>query len=459
MSRALALGVAWLGVGCGPPPETPPNLLLITVDTLRPDRLSCYGGDPGVGTSICALADGGTRFVWAFSTAPSTAPAIASILTSRYPSYHGVTQFAATFLPSDALTVAEVLGAAGYTTAAFIANPVLNRSRNLHQGFAIYDDRMNRRERNRPQLRERDAADATKGAIAWARVVDPPWFLWIHYQDPHGPYEPPDASPVSDRPDAHALSVLSDHSGLGGIPAYQALDGVFSLGAYEQRFAQEIRYVDEHVGLLVEGVESLGHPTAMLLTADHGEAFGEDDYYFAHGHSVGLDQIRVPLLWRPATPGPSREVLTPVSILDVAPTLVRVAGLEVPEWFQGSPLPEPGSGATLGSGVRPLFAEHRLRAAVLAGPAYYARDRRPLDEPVRDRITGGTLHPYPPRTARLEPAGTEPAYGDSVDESIRTSLEPLLATFLAAARDRVEPQTRDLPRHTREQLEALGYLE
>ena len=95
-------------LGCSVPEPVPgPNLLLITVDTLRADRLGCYGGDPAVGTAICSLSDPGERYVWALSPAPSTAPAIASILTSRYPSFHGVTQFAVTTLPEPAETLVE----------------------------------------------------------------------------------------------------------------------------------------------------------------------------------------------------------------------------------------------------------------------------------------------------------------------------------------------------------------
>ena len=91
-----------------------------------------------------------------------------------------------------------------------------------------------------------------------------------------------------------------------------------------------------HLKRLVDGLDALGEPVAVLLTSDHGEAFGEDDYYFAHGHSVGLDQIRVPLIWRSAGPARARVETAPVSLLDVAPTLLRVAGLDVPEGF-GAP--------------------------------------------------------------------------------------------------------------------------
>jgi len=104
---------------------TRPNLLLITVDTLRADRLECYGGEPAVGAFLCGLAHAGTRFEWALSTAPYTAPSVASILTGQYPSVHGVTQTANSYLRAEADTLAEQLQDAGYQTAAFVSNPIL----------------------------------------------------------------------------------------------------------------------------------------------------------------------------------------------------------------------------------------------------------------------------------------------------------------------------------------------
>lgn len=310
MSAAATRAAALLGglvllAGCAE--ETPrPDLLLVTVDTLRADRLACYGGPASVGTGLCALGDRGVRYLWAFAPAPSTAPSVASLLTSRLPSHHGLTQSARTALPDAAVTVAERLGDAGYETAAFVSNPVLSRGRGLEQGFAVYDDHMTRRERNRGMV-EREAGETTDAALAWLKVARSPWFLWVHYQDPHGPYEPPHPPHRSDPEGAERLPVLADHSGRGGIPAYQALPGLRSAAAYGERYLDEIRHLDLHVARLVAAADAGGAPPFVVLTADHGEAFGEDGYFFAHGHSVGLDQVRVPLLVRPAAPAPGRD--------------------------------------------------------------------------------------------------------------------------------------------------------
>jgi arylsulfatase A-like enzyme len=452
---ALVFLAANTTVGCARDTARP-NLLLVTVDTLRPDYLSCYGGKLDVGTRMCSLASEGTRFVWAFSTAPVTAPAVASVLTSTYPSQHGVTQHVRTALPDEITTIAEVLSEAGYSTGAFVSNPVLVRQRNLGQGFHVYDDRMSRRERNRPEFVERTAELTTEAALTWVKSAAPPWFLWVHYQDPHGPYDPPGAEPVSDDPAGRPLPVLDDQSGRGGIPAYQVLPGARTMSQYARRYVEEIRYLDRHFGDLLDAVDALGTRPAVLLTADHGEAFGEDGYYFAHGHSLGIDQIRVPLIWRPSEPTDPREYILPVSVLDAAPSLVRAAGLKLEDSFEGQPLQALGSE---GSVPRTLFAEQGLRIAVIEGLDYYGRDRVPFQQPERDHMTRSLSYPLSARTARLSSDGLFPSYVSVGDSEVTAHLESTVRGFLEAARNHAEPKTADVPPEIREQLRALGYAD
>jgi arylsulfatase A-like enzyme len=448
---ALALAVA----GCGGSPAPRPNLVLVSVDTLRPDRLACYGGAAGVGGALCAVGDAGVRFTWAFSTAPSTAPALASVMTSRLPRDHGVGDQARTRLDGSLPTLADRLAEAGYATAAFVANPVVARGRGFEQGFSVYDDVMKRRERSRP-LVEREAAELTDATLAWARVARTPWFVWVHYQDPHGPYEPPGAAPPRDPRGAEGLPLLTDQSGWNGIPAYQALGDARAPDTYTGRYLDEIRYLDGQLARLVTGLDELGDRPGILVTADHGEAFGEDGFWFAHGHSLGVDQIRIPLLWRPpGATGPGRVVDAPVSALDVAPTLLAAAGVSPPEGFAGRVLPGLDGGPP--GADRALFAEHRLRLAVVAGGLYYARDRAPLAAPVDEPVTGGRVPPLPPRTSTLgrggEFAGYDPPAGAGAD-----ALERLAAGFLAEP-GRTAAATGALDAETREALRALGYLE
>ncbi len=433
-----------------------PDLLLITVDTLRADYLECYGGPPGLGTAMGSLAEEGVRFEWAFSTAAHTLPSIASVLTSLYPSRHGVHQSAASVLETDLVSVAEVLRSAGYSTAAVVSNPAL-RIPHMDQGFDTFDGEMTRSERNRA-LEEREARATTDAALAAIENAESPWFVWVHYQDPHGPYEPPRAPPVADTPGARKLRVRSDHSGWRGIPAYQALPGLRTLPAYVERYRSEIAYLDRHVGRLLAGVDAPGARLGILFTADHGEAFGEDDYFLAHGHSLGLDQIRVPLIWRP--PGGVSSAVEPraVGLVDVAPTLLSVAGIEIPDAFTGRPLP--GIGSDRGDEAAwPVFAEHLHRAAVIVDDLYFARDLAELDEAVFDPVSGGKVVPLPERSARLGVDGTPPSYVVGPPRGADRGLEALLTEHLLGASGTPAPTRTDVPASEREALRALGYAD
>ena len=188
-------------------------------------------------------------------------------------------------------------------------------------------------------------------------------------------YDPPQDVGGADAPDGDVLEVLETHTGRGGIPAYQALPGVFNVAAYERRYLAEIRYLDAQVKRLVDGLDALGSAPGVWLTSDHGEAFGEDDFFFTHGHSVALDQIRVPLLWRPPRPGSGTVVAQPVSLIDVAPTILRQASVEAPDSFQGQPLPVAGLPADAPVKRRPVFSESAHGVAIVAGRTYYARER------------------------------------------------------------------------------------
>ena len=436
-------------VACADADERP-NLLLVTVDTLRADALACYGGAPDLGEALCSVAEQGQRHVWAFSTAPTTSPSIASLHTSRFAAHHGVTQNLATALGDEHPTLAGSLRDAGYATAAVVSNPILDARRRLDRGFDHYDARMTRRERNRPGFAERDARATSDAALAWlAEAGEGPWFLWVHYQDPHGPYEPPEAPPARDPAGAARLPVLEEHYGRDGIPKYQALPGVRSAVAYRERYLDEIRHLDRELARLLERADAGTRPTALLVTADHGESLGEDGYYFAHGHSVGLEQVRIPLLFRPASPagGPASPRRS-VSLVDVAPTLLHEAGVPVPEAFVGVPLQEPPPAA------RPLFAEAGRQIAIVSGELYSARDRAPGARTTEEGRPFGAEHPaLPARHAALGEGDALPDYRAGAAESLEPALRAYIATRPATAR----PDDRDVPDALKRQLEALGY--
>jgi len=452
---ARAAGLLLLA-SCSGGPAAPPNLLLISVDTLRADRLACYGGPPDSGTALCALAESGTRFEWAFSTAPTTSPSVASLLTSLYVPQHGVTQNLRSYLAPGFVSVAEQLREARYTTAAFVSNPMLHHRRRLDQGFEHYDDQMSRREPNRSGYAERDARATTDAALAWAHAqAREPWFLWVHYQDPHGPYLPPGAPAARDPAGEPAMPVLDDNSGRGGIPKYQALAGARARSTYERRYLDEIRFLDVQVGRLVAGLDALGRPPAVLVTADHGEAFGEDGYFFAHGQSAGFDQIRVPLLYRPPPGGAAGGVVREsVSLVDVAPSLLQLAGLTAPESFVGRPLPLAGGD---GGEPRSLFAEASRQAAVIRGRDYFARDRLPGATTTAEGHPWGNENPaIEPRSARLGEGPEAPDYRPAGDAP-PAELEAELSAFLKAHPTRAGVRHDDVPEELQQQLRALGY--
>jgi arylsulfatase len=443
---ALA-GAVLLLLACGRSDPGRPDIVLVTIDTLRADRLACYGGNPDVGGSLCGVAAGGTRFTWAVSASPLTVPSVASILTSTYPSQHGFSQWDTLPLSDDLATLAEALAGQGYGTAAIVSNPVLQRDRGLERGFAHYDDRMPSRERNRPGFAERVASDTTDAALEWLASASGPWFLWIHYQDPHGPYTPPEAAPLRDPRGSRQLPIDRQQSGFRGIPVYQALPGLFAAASYVRRYDDEIRYVDAQVGRLREALAARAREPVLIVTADHGEALGEDGYYFAHGHSVGLDQIRVPLLIR--APGlPPGVVSQPVSLLDVAPTVAQLAGVTAPPSFRGRSLLE--------APARPNFAEHHARRAVVAEGLYYARDLVDLRARVKDPNTWARLRPLPPRVAQLGPGGVDPVYREAQRGGPAERLEELIAGFAPARR--APASEAPLDAGTRASLRALGYL-
>jgi arylsulfatase A-like enzyme/tetratricopeptide (TPR) repeat protein len=273
-----------------------PNVLLVTIDTLRADHLGCYGRAGASTPVLDALARRGARFETAIAHVPLTTPSHASILTGLTPLRHGVRDNGDFVLPDGIPSVAEAFRDAGYRTAAFVSAFPLDRRFGLTRGFDVYDDRMpHGGDRRRAAYVERPAAQTTAAARAWVEAGPPsPWFLWVHYFDPHSPYEPP--------PDLAARF------------AGRAYDG-------------EIAFVDAQLGTLLAFLDTkrLFAGTLVLVTADHGEALGEHGEE-THGVLVYDATLRVP--WIMAGPGvPAGAVPTVVARgIDVAPTLLELAG-------------------------------------------------------------------------------------------------------------------------------------
>jgi len=317
--------------------DPPRHLALITVDTLRADRLAAYGGSPGLTPNLDALARQSEVFVRAYAPSSFTLPSIGTIMTGRYPQELGIWKNESG-VPASASTLASQLRARGWRTAAVVSNFVLRESSGLAAGFDLYDDALPQREAVR-KWPERVAADTTAAALAvldgCTPGADARCFLWVHYQDPHGPY-----TPSADRrrrfleaaraaPDARrSLPVNDDEVPFGGIPAYQFLDGRRDVAFYRAGYDAEVQYVDEEVGRLLAGLaeRGLANRTLVVFAADHGESLGESDYWFAHGELLTDPLVRVPLLIRDPRRSPRRREDL-VSLVDLYPSLLaRLAG-------------------------------------------------------------------------------------------------------------------------------------
>lgn len=299
------IGRPWLrDAGAG----GPWNVLLITLDTTRRDRLGCYGGPSTLTPNLDRLAQRGTLFETAVSPAPVTLPAHATLLTGLDPQEHGVRNNGTYVLDSSRVTLAEVLRGHGYATGATLgAFPVAARF-GLNQGFELYDDDFPAESRRREwQTAQRRAAEVSRGALAWIGAHrDRPFFHWAHYFDPHFPYEPPE--PFA--------------------------------GAFPHPYDGEVAYMDAAVGQLLRGLDSLGvgGTTWILCVADHGEALGE---HGENGHSMLVYAVTqcVPCLLVPpedargraAEKLRGRRVPDAIGLRDLAPTLANALGLESTE--------------------------------------------------------------------------------------------------------------------------------
>lgn len=327
---ALCAVIALLSFGCSRA-TSPKNIILITVDTLRSDRLGCYGYPHPTTPAVDHFAEDALLFEKAYAQASSTCPSIAALITSRMPSEVGV-HHNRHRLGKGFPTLAEVLSENGFTTAAFISNFVLRKGTGFERGFDIYNDSMTSHESNR-KLLERRAESTTDDVISWLETCPKePFFLWVHYQDPHGPYTPPTSYSELFLEELDVFNIEiplnADNSGVSGIPLYQHLEEKTDLRSYIARYLGEIRYFDDSFGRLLQKLKEIGLYTSSLIvfTSDHGESLGEHDHFFAHGEYLYQDQILVPLIIR--APGQSADRITvPVSLLDLYPTFLGLVGV------------------------------------------------------------------------------------------------------------------------------------
>lgn len=436
---ALALGI--LTAACAREESgTPTNLLLVTLDSVRPERFEHPERYSALPLSLAHFREESVRFTRCISTAPGTLPAAASILTGRYPRELG---FPAPDrrLPEDVPTLAELLGRAGFDTAGFVAPFSLRPRSGIGRGFAKYEA---------PGAYRVEDYDVTDRARSWLREPErlaTPWFLWVHMNAAHGPYaalETPflplnffyKAQVPVPREEDRRLDDARSSSGRGGVPAYQRLNVPPTLANYRPLYDARVRVGDWFANELRHVLKLTGQyrDTVIVVVGTHGEALGENGIEFDHGENLYPEVLSVPLWLR--VPGRSAaDVSRIVSHVDLVPTLLEVLG-QPPAPVSGRDMLAPGEA----DDARVVFSE--LLPPLGAG-AWTSASRGDLTL-VRTETAALELFRGPdrvPDSARV----TEM-------DALRRALEDYERRPLADV-PRVEMAERDTGR-----LEALGYV-
>jgi len=392
------------------------NVILISIDTCRADYLSCYGYPHKITPNIDAVAKEGVLFENVISPVPLTLAAHSSMLTGTIPPYHGVHGNVDYYLEASQLTLAEILKDKGFITGAVVSSFVMDSQFGLDQGFDYYDDEC-KDENTATNKKERKGADASRAANRWLEQnKDEPFFLFLHYYDPHAPYEAPE--PFK--------------------------------SAYPVRiYAGEIAYADYCVGQVIEKLKQLGlyESTLLVITSDHGESLGRHGES-THGYFIYQDTVKVPLVFK--LPGKSRpkRISSLVGLVDIVPTVLQILGIVNPENLHGQDL----SGCfEEDSTLKPeryiycesLFATtyrfNSLLGVVSDGWKYIQTTRPELYDLKNDTSETSNLVEEYPKRARL----------------MQKHLRHILDTQV---RDAEIDKELYLARESRERLEALGYV-
>lgn len=327
----LVPAAAALLLACCAEASAPGDVLLITVDALRPDHLGLYGYGRPTSRNLDRWMSDATVFSRAYSVGSQTATSVPSMLSGRLPQDHGV-RIIWQLLPDDTPLIPDLLPPS-YQTAAFVSNMVLTTEANgIGKRFDHYDDFVDERESDRLMF-ERNAARTVDAAVHWlSEGRDParPLFLWVHLIDPHGPYEPPaDWAPRFDHPSPRPIDPER-------VAEYMRLPDVDDGLVYVDRYDEEIAFADHHLGRLLRSYsENADWEEALIIfSSDHGESMMEHERWFAHGYHVYEEIVRVPLAVRGPGADPGRRDDL-VSTIDIAPTILRFTGAPVPADLRG----------------------------------------------------------------------------------------------------------------------------
>ena len=435
------------------------NVLLVTVDTLRADHLSAYGYPRVTSPNIDELATRGVVFDVAFTYWPKTRGSFAALFTGLYASQHGLT-VRERDLPDFNQTLAETLRDAGYRTAAALDNGNLDAALGFAQGFDIYEQTWHVKDSD--ELSRTDTITRFGESFLASSDDERPFFLWLHYVNPHTPYEPTDEALAHFRDDGviprgPELARVTGYYG-GVNKKHVAVDGENYWGDYVDRYDAEILVSDEHVGRVLKALDESEHAgtTLVVFTSDHGESLGEHDYYFDHGLDLFNPSLRIPLILSfPGVLPAGERVSGAVSSLDVFPTILDLAQVSYPSGLEGNSVLPLARETTTRLHEQMFFQNDRHQMAISNGRlklVHYPEDRFELYDMYRDPTEDDDR--YPGSESRITPFKAELS-------SFRTQTVAWQQATTARREEQGVAAVDDseLSEDTRRMLEALGYLD
>lgn len=324
-----------------PPPSHPRNLIVISIDTLRADHMSLHGYARPTTPRIDAFAARGATFDRAIAPWPKTVPSMVSMFNSRYPHSTGIMYGSSgQYVPDHELMLAEIAREQGLATAAVVSNAVLGSATNFNQGFDSYIETYKEDSPFEPEyLNSANSVTAYARILLRQQTAGEPFFLWVHYVDPHATYEPPEgyAEPFMNDGlyDATELRRNEENGNFhGGVAGrYWRRNGEQSeLGWYMANYDGEIAFTDAQIGILLDEIEQMGllSNTAVMITSDHGESLGEHQYYFEHGWFPYNACGWIPwVVYWPEMPNQGSRIGYPSSLLNLVPTVAEIMGWEI----------------------------------------------------------------------------------------------------------------------------------
>jgi arylsulfatase A-like enzyme len=446
-----------------------PNILLISIDTLRADHLGCYGYSRPTSPNIDKLAERGVLFENAFSPTSWTLPGHMSIFTSLYPSFHKLeARRGGLHLDSSEITIAELLKATGYRTASFVNHPYLAARWGFDQGFDIYF-------RHPTIVRAAEQTETVTHWLEWhvfhqRRDLEPAeFFLFVHFMDPHETYNAP--QPFRDRYTEHYQGPLQPEDHLVTLFTKKDFESEadyrYTLALYDG----DISYVDDQIGRLLNVLGNLDvlDSTIIVLTSDHGEEF-KDHGSMGHKTTVYAEQLHVPLIIvYPPRITAGQRISSQASLVDIYPTLAGLVGEEVPAQTQGTDL-----GVFWTDAAKPEQDRADPRHAPESGPLF--AELGPLGRPWEGTPPKRAIRTEKYRLIWNQNRDVKELFDISVDPreqrdlyaSMRSSpkvrrLERQLKAFIeagAAYKPGAPDQNKiEIDRKTQEQLRALGYAD